>query len=118
MKVFKNTKGIEMINDEFIVFIKQVSENLRGLKRYDCKKADILGRVAKLTEEVGEFTGATLTSIGSASERKLKTFNKHDLIEEFGDVIITACLLANELDIDIKEALTFRKQEIEARWKK
>ena len=104
-----------MINDEFVSFIKQVSENLHNLKRHDCHKAEILERVAKLTEELGEFASIILTCIGSASERKLAAFNKDNIAEEFGDVIITACLLAEELGLDIKEALTTRKNQIEDR---
>lgn len=107
-----------MINNEFIAFINEFSQRIHDLKRHDCKKAEILEGVAKLAEEVGEFSSATLTSIGCASDRKLKAFDKAELIEEFGDVIITACLLATELDMDINGALAERKKQIEDRWAK
>lgn len=105
-----------MFSKEWIDFIDYVAGRLKDLGRYDGRKTEILGRVAKLSEEVGEFAGAALVSIGSASKRKIESFDPKNLTEEFGDVVITACLLARELGLDIDAALTARKAEIEARW--
>ncbi|MDR1027570.1 MAG: hypothetical protein LBL46_04105 [Rickettsiales bacterium] len=101
-----------MFQKEWIDFINDISGRLKELDG----NTEILARIAKMTEEVGEFAGAAMLSMGYGRKSKIDSFDPKNLTEEFGDVVITACLLARELGLDLNAALSARKSEISLRW--
>lgn len=76
----------------------------------------ILDRVAKLTEEVGEVSSATLELLGLRNKQpKTLKQKKENLAEELSDVIIVAILLADAAGVDLNTALSKKLEKIKKR---
>jgi NTP pyrophosphatase (non-canonical NTP hydrolase) len=83
---------------------------LKNVERYSNKndvEIDDYFAMLKLTEEVGELAQAFLVHKKKSRPSKFKSENesKNDVAEELADVITNAITLANELNIDLEEAL-------------
>ena len=76
----------------------------------------ILDRVAKLTEEVGEVSSATLELLGLRNKQpKTLKQKKENLAEELADVVIVAILLADAAKVDLNKALEKKLAKIKKR---
>ncbi|TRZ78585.1 hypothetical protein D4R87_00290 [bacterium] len=87
------------------------------LKDYS-KKEIIFFRVVKAMEEFGELCNEIIALNGAHRKGKQKKFKKDDLSnlsKEFADVILTALLVGDALNIDIKKALEDRIKNIKER---
>ena len=107
-----------MQTKKFKKFIKAEDKRLR--KKYPIGGEDkhILGRMVKITEEVGELADEVLGFNSLQRKQKLDKRNKEELFHEFADVIITVYLLAETMKVDIGEALEKTIKKIEERHKK
>ena len=95
-----------------------INEEYKRLKSSKLKKdKEILVRLVKINEEVGELCGVALNSMGLARKEKIKTFKKEQVEDELADVIFTTLLLAKSLDIDMKKALAEKIKIIVERFK-
>lgn len=79
-------------------------------------KQRILSRTVKLAEEFGELCNEVLALNGDQRQEKLDNTNKENLSYDFADVIITACLLAKSVDVDIEKALEIKILKIKRRF--
>lgn len=102
-----------MITKQFFEEISSIDENLKNyfssLNQTDLE--NILSRLAKMTEEVGELNSDVLKKY---YKRKIATEDNLEL--EFADVIITLALLAKSLDIDLNTAIIKKFNIIKQRW--
>jgi NTP pyrophosphatase (non-canonical NTP hydrolase) len=83
---------------------------LKNVKRYSKKyniEIDDYFTILKLSEEVGELAQAFLVHKKKSRPSKFRPKNesKEDVAKELADVITVAITLANELDIDLEDAL-------------
>ncbi|MBW7960644.1 hypothetical protein H3C65_04110 [Patescibacteria group bacterium] len=69
------------------------------------KEKDILAKTVKLTEEVGELANDILSILSLQRKSKLNKFDKKNLYEEFGDIILATVMLANATRVDISRAV-------------
>ena len=96
-----------------------LSKNLQNLQnKYHFKnKTDVslLTKSLKISEEVGEFSENILKYLSYQRSEKLHTDVLSDIEEEFADVVITACLVLKELELDPAEALAKKIAKISAR---
>lgn len=70
--------------------------------------------LAKLMEEVGELSEAILHTDALQRKDKLKEKNI-DLPGEFADVMLATAVLAQELDVDLHDALEKKMEKIQKR---
>ena len=92
---------------EFKEVEKLVLKNVeRYSKKYNVKIDDYFA-ILKLSEEVGELSQAFLVHKKKSRPSKFKSENesKENVAEELADVITVSIILANELDIDLEDAL-------------
>jgi NTP pyrophosphatase (non-canonical NTP hydrolase) len=66
----------------------------------------ILARVAKITEELGEFSNEVLSSVGLQPKRKLDKYLRDNLEGEYADLLLAILLLGNYLEIDTDKVLS------------
>lgn len=96
-----------------------LSKNLQNLQnKYHFKnKTDVslLAKSLKISEEVGEFSENILKYLSYQRSEKLHTDVLSNIEEEFADVVITACLVLKELELDPAEALAKKIAKISAR---
>ena len=104
-----------MTIEKLLKFIKAESGRLQ--KKYKVKDPSIkiLGRMAKLTEEVGELSSEILAAQGFQRKEKLDRHTKEAIGHEIADVIICTLLIAEYLDIDAKKSLESKISKIEKR---
>jgi NTP pyrophosphatase (non-canonical NTP hydrolase) len=81
------------------------------------EESRVFGRLAKLTEEVGELAAAVLAKYGYQRDSKLKDFDDEMLSHEVADVILTTLLLAKVLGIDVEAGLKGKISKVEKRFK-
>jgi len=74
-----------------------------------------LASCVKVSEEVWELSGEVLKSIWIARKEKLDNLLKEDLMWEFADSILSILVLAEQMWIDINEALKMKLKKIENR---
>lgn len=98
-------------------FIKKEDERLvKYYGGYPDRQKRILARTVKLSEELGELCNAVLAYNKMQRKEKMETHDGENLSEEFADVIITALLLAEAMDVDIKRALELKMEKINKRY--
>jgi NTP pyrophosphatase (non-canonical NTP hydrolase) len=68
-----------------------------------------------MSEEIGELSGEVLKSFWRSRKEKLENFSKDNLKWEFADSILTVLLLAEQMWVDINEALEMKLKKIENR---
>jgi NTP pyrophosphatase (non-canonical NTP hydrolase) len=104
-----------MTLEQLLSFIDK--ENIRLQKKYGVTDPVIrlLGRMAKLTEEVGELSSEVLAFNSFQRQTKLNKHSLKSISHEVADVLITTLLLAKTMDIDIKQALKEKIAKIEKR---
>lgn len=103
--------------DELLRFID--AENARLHARYGKRLSGAPGTLAymvKLMEELGELSQQVLASQAMQRQEKLQTHAQSGLAEEVADVLITALILARDLDVDIADALGAKMRKIESRY--
>ncbi len=94
-----------MNTKELMDFVDKHYEWLRKKYALDDKQKDILFRIAKLSEEVGELSQEVLSHVSLQKKAKLDKYKKENLEEEVADVIITTLILARAVDVDVNKAL-------------
>ena len=106
-----------MISEKLINIIKDIQIKLDN-KFWNNKisqKEKILSSCVKMTEEVGELSGEVLKSFWRARKEKLDNYSNDDLKWEFADSILSVLLLAEQMWVDINEALEMKLKKIEDR---
>ena len=100
--------------DEINEFIE--SEIKRLEEYYDNKDKDELTMAMgfKVVEELGELFNEMLTNKGYQRKEKLKD-NEEEIKKEFADVIFVTLILAKRFNVDIKEAIKIKMEEIKKR---
>jgi NTP pyrophosphatase (non-canonical NTP hydrolase) len=78
-------------------------------------KENIMRMMIKLGEEQGELCEAVLASFGMQSKRKLDAYSIEDVKGELADVIVSAMVIAIDMDIDIEEILVDKVRSLDAR---
>lgn len=73
---------------------------------------DTLAKTVKLTEEVGELANDILATLSLQRKSKLDAFDKHNLYEEFADIIISVIALANVMDVNMDRAVKEKLNKI------
>ena len=76
------------------------------------KEKDILARMVKLQEEVGELSNDILSILSLQRKSKLEEFSKENMYEEFADVILSVMMLANSVGVDIERAVNHKYQKL------
>lgn len=76
------------------------------------REKDILAKTVKLTEEVGELSNDILATMSLQRKSKLANFDKHNLYEEFADIIISVIALANVMDVNMDRAVREKLNKI------
>lgn len=71
----------------------------------------LFARIMKLVEELGELADEILTSMNLQRESKIAKFSQQNVEDELADVLASVILLADELNIDLEEAMK-RKLEL------
>jgi len=103
--------------EDLLNFIKKEDVRLRNrFGNYPDEEKRILARTVKLTEEMGELCDEVLAYNSMQRKDKLEKIVDGNLAEEFADVIITSLLLANVMNVDIKEALETKMEKIDKRY--
>ena len=85
---------------------------------YTPQEKEILTKTVKLNEEVGELCNDILGILKLQRRAKLEKFDKHNIYQEFADVIITTLSLANAARVDIERAVSDKLKTIEERERK
>ena len=75
-----------------------------------------LGRMVKLTEEVGELADEVLANQGLQRDDKMAAKQKGDLGDEFGDVFNSLMLLGIKLDLDLVAVISARVDAMHKRY--
>ncbi len=99
---------------EFLKFIKTIDQKLKDAG-YD-KEKRILARAVKLSEELGELSDEVLSFNDDQRKEKLDAHDKNNLPEEFADVIITAFLLAESMNVDVEKGIESKIEKIKGRY--
>ena len=107
-----------MITIEFKEWITMQYKLLLRHFPSDTPREEILIRLAKLTEEVGELADEVLSSLKHQRKEKLEQKTDDALASEFADVFITTSLLAEAMGVDISQALHNRLPKINERFEK
>ena len=76
------------------------------------REKDVLMKTVKLQEEVGELANDILATLSLQRKSKLDAFDKHNLYEEFGDVILQTLSLANTLRVDADRAVREKLEKV------
>ncbi len=66
----------------------------------------VFARTMKIVEELGELADDILTSMNLQRETKIAKFTRESMEDEFADVLGSLMLLANEMEIDVEQAIT------------
>ncbi len=93
--------------------LQQVQERVHAwISQFEEGYFHPLSNLARLTEEVGELARHLNHRFGDKPRKP--TEDDGDLAEEIGDIIFVLVTLANQLDVDLDEALqqTLRKYDV------
>ncbi len=85
-------------------------------RRFTKREKEILAKMVKLTEEVGELGNDILSVLSLQRRSKLADFNKANFYEEFADVIISLIQLANATGVDINRAVKNKLKKIKSQY--
>jgi NTP pyrophosphatase (non-canonical NTP hydrolase) len=72
-----------------------------------------LANLARLTEEVGELARALNLAVGP--KRRKASDEASDTAQEMGDVLFTLCVLANQLSVNLDDAMARTLAKVQAR---
>lgn len=98
-------------------FVKRVDDILRNsVEKWYSHRELLFSRMVKLGEEYGELCEHIMSSVGHGREDKVAAFDNQDLAKEFADVYIVLLLTARAADIDIKQAIQLKMEELEKRF--
>lgn len=81
------------------------------------KEKDNFGYALKIGEELGELYDELLSHKGYQREEKMKSFNEKEIEKEIAHVLITTCILAKSLNMDLNNLLKKRLNELRIREK-
>ena len=98
---------------DLIAFVERENSRLHDQYTTLAETSTALAQTVKLSEETGELSDAVLAS--QSLQRPANPADP-DLDEEFADVVLTACLLADTAGIDIEAALAKKVDTIEERY--
>lgn len=101
--------------EQLLRFIETENKRLSLRFNLDAERG-VLARTVKLGEEVGELCAEVLAHQSMQRKEKLGNSTNDTLSEEFADVLITTLLVANSLNVDVKEALRKKMEKINTRY--
>lgn len=85
---------------------------------YTQKEKEILAKMVKLSEEVGELSNDILSVLRLQRRSKLDKFERKNIYEEFADVIIATVQLASVTGVDIERAVLEKLEKIDKKYTK
>jgi len=100
--------------------LKELQEQVKEMRnvlnppfrRFTKREKEILAKMVKLTEEVGELGNDILSVLSLQRRSKLADFDKANFYEEFADVLISLIQLANATGVDINRAVKNKLKKI------
>ncbi|MBI2666027.1 hypothetical protein HYX13_00280 [Candidatus Woesearchaeota archaeon] len=98
-------------------FAKKEHQRLQKYYNLSDRKQLNLPITVKIMEELGELCNEVLANSGLQRKEKLEKMQKDNLAEEFADVILTACILAENMGVDIEKGVKKKMEKIEKRYK-
>ena len=107
-----------MTLEELIEFNKKQHQRLINLDTSETKEQRTLFRTIKLMEELGELCEEILGFSVVQREAKNRLQNNESLAEELADVLITAFMLAENLEIDPFLAIENKIKKLNERYTK
>jgi NTP pyrophosphatase (non-canonical NTP hydrolase) len=97
-------------------FSKRMHKKLESYYNFDDPRKLNLPMTVKIMEELGELCDDVLAHSGIQRKEKLENKDMGNLQEEFADVILTTCNLAENMGIDIEEALRKKIKKVDQRF--
>ena len=97
-------------------FSKRMHKKLESYYDFDDPRKLNLPITVKIMEELGELCDDVLAHSGLQRKDKLENRDLKNLEEEFADVILTTCNLAENMGVDIEEALKNKIKKVEKRF--
>ncbi|MBT3814446.1 hypothetical protein HOE37_02830 [Candidatus Woesearchaeota archaeon] len=98
-------------------FSKRMHKKLESYYDFDDPRKLNLPMTVKIMEELGELCDDVLAHSGLQRKEKLENKDMENLQEEFADVILTTCNLAENMGVDIEEALKKKIMKVDNRFK-
>lgn len=77
----------------------------------------VLARLAKISEELGELSNATLSELGFQRQEKLDAHRPTDVEEEWADLFNTVILYGIYMKIDMPRVIDTKLDQILTRYK-
>lgn len=103
--------------------IKQLTKDYKEIKTLLDKKqfikdpqARIFGKTVKIMEELGELSQEIIASLRLHRNQRNENYKKENLEGEFADVIGSLMILADELNIDVENAVEKKIEETKKRF--
>jgi len=102
--------------DDLVKFARKKEEEIQKLfdNKLDRDKRVLL-QLAKMSEETGELIKEVLKTINMVREEKMDVNNIQKIESELADVIITAIITAEVLNLDLEQLLEKRISELNNR---
>lgn len=106
-----------MTFEELSKFIKEYNQKLESkYGKYDDKEKRMLSSTVKLTEELGELCDEVLASNSRQRPEKLTGHTNENLPAEFADVLLAVFMLAEDMDVNLDEAVKKKIDKIKAKY--
>jgi NTP pyrophosphatase (non-canonical NTP hydrolase) len=106
-----------MTFEELLKFIALERERLaEHTGKYEDAEKEIFARTVKVGEEFGELCQEVLFHANLQGKHKKDKFDQNNLANEFADVIFTTLLLAQDMNVNIEQALENKIKKIEKRY--
>ena len=97
-------------------FAKKEHQRLGKYYQFSDEKQMNLPITVKIMEELGELSNEVLAHSGLQRKEKLQQMGKENLAEEFADVILTTCILAENMGVNIEQGLKKKMEKINKRY--
>jgi len=101
---------------ELMQFIKEYNQRLS--EKYGSskdKEKSILRSALKIGEEFGELCDEVMAYHAIQRDSKMENRDEDGLANEFADVLIAVCMLADDMDVDLEKALEKKIKKIRER---
>lgn len=106
-----------MISEKLLKLIKNIQIKLdnKFWNKDISKNEKILSSCVKMSEEIWELSAEVLKKLWKARKEKLEKYSDNDLKLEFADGVLSILLLAEQMWVDMNEALEMKFKKIENR---
>lgn len=100
---------------ELIEELREINQRLQKAYDLDDARVEVLARMTKISEELGELSDEVLSTVSMQRKDKLGQFRTENVAKELADVIVTVMILGITLDIDVEQALVERLAQLKNR---